>query len=83
MKYIKYLRRFVSNLFTSRESMDKYKAIAYNNWVRSLNKTGFPRNSDGTVMNSWQLYDHYVQLKNDQGNHVRDTYTQHAKKHSN
>ncbi len=41
--------------------MDKIdiEIIAYNNWVNSLNKKGFPRNPDGTWMDCWQLYQYY------------------------
>ncbi len=53
--------------------------IAYHNWVMSLNKNGFPKNSNGTSMDCWQLYEYYSCLE-ENGICVRQTYINHATK---
>lgn len=50
------------------------ESIAYHNWVVSLNKSGFPKNKDGTAMDCWQLYDYYEENK-------RSIYLMHAIKY--
>lgn len=51
----------------------RFECIAYHNWVSSLNKEGFPKNEDGSPMNCWQLYDHYITLTE-----KRNIYRHHA-----
>ena len=34
--------------------------IAYFAWVQSLNKSGFPKNKNGTSMSCGQLYNHWL-----------------------
>jgi len=57
-------------------SLDEAKAveaIAYQLWVGSLNKKGFPKNNNGTSMDCWQLYDYFKKSKS-----IRNSYLRHA-----
>lgn len=49
------------------------ECIAYNNWMDSLHKNGWPKNPNGTSMDCWELYDYY---KNVSGK--RNAYLNHA-----
>jgi hypothetical protein len=39
--------------------MERIEAIAFNAWLNSLQKKGFPRNENGSWMNVWELYDYW------------------------
>lgn len=64
------------------EDWVRAECIAYNNWVQSLHKTGFPINTDGSIMDCWQLFDYYSKLIKEEGGLIRDSYVNHAKKYS-
>lgn len=48
------------NISDEIQSNLRHENIAYNNWVSSLHKSGFPKNENGTSMNCWQLHDYYT-----------------------
>lgn len=35
-------------------------SIAFHMWLISLQKTGYPKNEDGTDMDIWQIYQYWV-----------------------
>jgi len=58
------------------ERQRRTESIAYNLWVDSLAKKGFPRNENGTCMDCWQLYDYFYKADN------RSIYIQHSDRKS-
>jgi len=61
----------------------RVECIAYNNWLTTLNKDGYPKNENGTSMNCWELFDHYSRLEKSEGGLIRDTYVNHANQSKN
>ena|SRR5688572_18378465 len=41
----------------------RIEAIAFNNWVSSRHKEGWPKKEDGSMMTCWELYDHFKTTK--------------------
>jgi len=37
----------------------RHECIGYSNWKGLLNKYGYPKNDNGTMMNCWQLHTYY------------------------
>jgi len=58
------------------ERQRRTESIAYNLWVDSLSKNGFPRNENGAWMDCWQLYDYFYKADN------RGIYIQHSDRKS-
>ncbi len=50
------------------------EAVAFSLWIPSLHVEGFPKNDNGTMMNAWQLYEHWVNKCEEE----RRIYLQHA-----